>query len=208
MPAVCTVLQAQLRDAWGHPPAMVYDIPSAKEASGAAGLDAEADSSSLEPGPAAAIQAAAWGGQGATSGHAGMSPLSHAVHAVHTKSGQQVPNSPPNSGFLYRPPQTPSLQHSASGLSVSSQSGHIVQGAPGSDTPKTRGSFAQGPMGQSSGVPLDPFTSLKMQYDGLVAFMLRVQNLLDGWAGSLERLVALATWQDPAATAGWCLDMS
>ncbi len=36
-------------------------------------------------------------------------------------------------------------------------------------------------------MPKDPLAALKQQYDSLVGFMLRVQNVLDDFAGAMER---------------------
>jgi hypothetical protein len=50
-------------------------------------------------------------------------------------------------------------------------------------------------------VPSDPYSSLKQNYDAVVGFTTTVQNVLDGWAASIERAQALLTWRDPTASA-------
>ncbi|KAI8463209.1 MAG: hypothetical protein J3K34DRAFT_527166 [Monoraphidium minutum] len=52
-----------------------------------------------------------------------------------------------------------------------------------------------------SAVPADPYSALKQNYDALLGFTTTVQNVLDGWAASIEGAQALATWRDPTASA-------
>ena len=72
--------------------------------------------------------------------------------------------------------------------------------APGDDAAGGGGLGGAGGDG-SSAVPGDPYSQLKQQYDAVVAFVTAVQNVLDGWAGALERAQALAAWRDPTASA-------
>jgi len=47
---------------------------------------------------------------------------------------------------------------------------------------------------------VNPYTQLKRKLERLQGITLTVQNVMDDIATTLERLIALATWQDPLAT--------
>jgi hypothetical protein len=83
---------------------------------------------------------------------------------------------------------------------------HLEQAAPRGAEPDPGSETAASGSGTTgtSSVPMDPYSTLKLQYDRMVRMMLTVQNFLDDLASQLERLQVLASWQDPVASGAFC----
>ncbi|GLI63045.1 hypothetical protein VaNZ11_005907, partial [Volvox africanus] len=199
---------------FGEPPVMVEDIGNEPEGGGGGG-GGGGDTASDQPSPTGNLATGA-SSMPPTPTAAGLSAASSSLTAAAASNPISIPPSPTLQS------STPlsvsaTAATAASWIFGTSPPTAAMTGGGGSGgewaAPQQRGGAgnAGGSGGSSFGgaeVPKDPLGALRQQYDHMVYFGLRIQNVLDDIAGGIERLQALFTWRDPVASGCFVLSLA
>ncbi|GIL49948.1 hypothetical protein Vafri_6243 [Volvox africanus] len=198
---------------FGEPPVMVEDIGNEPEGGGGGG---GGDTASDQPNPTGNLAAGA-SSVPPTPTAAGSSAASSGLTAAAAAAASSNPISIPPSPTLQSSTPlnvTATATIAASRIFGTSPPAAAMTGGGGEwAAPQQRGGAgnAGGGGGSSFGgaeVPKDPLGALRQQYDHMVYFGLRVQNVLDDIAGGIERLQALFSWRDPVASGCFVLSLA